>query len=138
MIKKLSYSEAEKFHKETIKKMIEAMRKHSPSFKKMQPENVEWAYSFELKTTFGETDIREWRIAIDKNIRAHKLMRVDPKLIANVQSTSEIDEKLKDFFSNIVSIQLMIKHGDYSRVEVVKKTSLFESKIKEDMGNFKF
>ena len=45
---------------------------------------------------------------------------------------------IKEYFAKIIAISLMLKINDYERFETVEKTTLFESKIKEEFGKFKF
>lgn len=149
MIKSLSYTEVQKFHKNLAKKMLDELRNSESENNSTPVENIEWAYSFE--TDDEDLDIRKRRVSIDKGIRREKLLKLDSNLRKKKEKSSifsifsrekeptdTISEELKDFFSKIVVISLMIKVGDYERFERVEKTSLFESKLKEEFGKFQF
>lgn len=146
MIKTLSYSEVEKFHKDIAKQMLSELRNSDSEVGQTPIENIKWAYSFE--TIDNYVDIRRKRKDIDRSIRREKLLKLDNKLkpkrktsifsFLKKEENEVISDELKDFFKSVVAISLMIKVGDYERFESVEKTSLFESKVKEELGNFKF
>jgi hypothetical protein len=152
MIKKLSSTEVEKFHGQLAQKMIADLRKSDSINKDVDTSKIEWAYSYE--TMDDTSDIRQDRLALDRKIRAAKLMQLDSKLGGGVargtggkflsfldrkeERKNVLTESLENYFAKIITISLMIKIGDYERRQVVEKTSLFESKIREEMGKLKF
>jgi len=153
MIKTLSYTEVKKFHKELAQEMLEELRKSDSENSQTPIEKINWMYEFE--TIDGEIDIRRKSKDIDRSIRREKLLKLDQNLreekkrkftlfstafVWNKDKNSNdvISEEIKDFFSKIVTLSLVIKIGDYERFETVSKTALFESKIKEDMGILTF
>jgi hypothetical protein len=152
MIKTLSYTEVQKFHVELAKEMLTELRNSDSSYNATPVENIDWCYS--VDTVDDQVDFRIKRVDIDKSIRREKLLKLDASLRGEKiekgaggffsMFTKEKEEKrtisaeLKDFFDDIAAISLMIKVGEYERFEIVEKTTLFESKIKEEMGAFSF
>lgn len=148
MIKTLSYTEVQKYHKELAQEMLNELRKSDSENSQAPIERISWAYDFE--TVDSEVDVRRRSKDIDRSIRREKLLKLDEKLRKQREKTNifvslfttpskksgneVIEEEIKDFFSKIVTISLVIKVGDYERFETVEKTSLFESKIKEEFG----
>lgn len=151
MIKTLSFTEVQKFHGQIAQKLLNDLRNSDSEYKDADSKKIQWAYSYE--TTEGTPDIRQDSLALDRNIRAAKLLQLDPKLNGDTRDLkgkfvslfskkeerkNELSEKLENYFSKIIAISLMIKIGDYERFQIVEKTSLFESKIREEMGKLKF
>jgi len=151
MIKPLSYTEVQKFHKELAQEMLDELRKSNSENSQTPIEKINWMYEFE--TVDGEVDIRRRSKDIDRSIRREKLLKLDSNLREQREkkgifsifytktekdSNDVISEEIKDFFSKIVTLSLVIKVGDYERFETVSKTTLFESKIKEEYGTLIF
>jgi len=151
MIKPLSYTEVQKFHKELAQEMLDELRKSNSENSQTPIEKINWMYEFE--TVDGEVDIRRRSKDIDRSIRREKLLKLDSNLREQREkkgifsifytktekdSNDVISEEIKDFFSKIVTLSLVIKVGDYKRFETVSKTTLFESKIKEEYGTLIF
>jgi len=152
MIKTLSYTEAQKFHRELVQRMLEELRNSDSDQSGTPVEHIDWLYDFE--TVDEQVDIRRRSKDIDRAIRREKLLKLDDKLrnkrektnifvsfftTASKKTGNEIiEEEINDFFDKIVAISLVIKVGDYERFENVEKTSLFESRIKEKMGVLTF
>jgi hypothetical protein len=81
---------------------------------------------------------------MSKLLRLKAISQKQKKVSTDVE---EVNQNMKDFFGKIMNLSLSVKIGDtlseknlYERFYKVEKTSLFESKIKEDMntGNFIF
>jgi len=149
MIKTLSYTEVQKFHKELAQEMLEEFRNSNSENSQTPIEKINWMYEFE--TIDKEVDIRRRSKDIDRSIRREKLLKLDGKLRkdrekksifsifnSKKESNDVISEEIKDFFSKIITLSLVIKLGDYERFKTVEKTALFESKIKEEMGILTF
>ena len=147
--KKLTFDEVQKFHKDLAVRIMDELRASDSKFKNSKPEKIEWAYSYEAVAD-EPADVRDVRRHVDRKIRLNKLLRL--KAIAQKQKkvsadVEEVNQNMKDFFNKIMNLSLSVKIGDtlsdknlYERFYKVEKTSLFESKIKEDMntGNFIF
>jgi len=155
MIKTLSYTEVQKHHKELAQEMLNELRSSNSENSQVPVEKISWAYDFE--TVDSELDVRKRSKDIDRSIRREKLLKLDENLRSerkrkftffganlvwntdeNKDGSSVINDEIKEFISKIVTISLVIKIGDYERFEAVEKTSLFLSKIKEDMGVLTF
>ena len=152
MIRTLSYSEVQKFHKDLAQEMLDELRKSDSEQSGTHIENIDWLYEFE--TVDEKIDIRRRSKNIDRAIRREKLLKLDENLRNKREKTNIfvsffttpvkktgneiIKDEINDFFDKIVAISLVIKVGDYERFENIDKTSLFESKIKEEMGTLIF
>ncbi len=153
MIKTLSYSEVKRFHRELAEEMLNELRCSETNDSQVPIEKISWLYDFE--TVDGQVDIRKRSKNIDRTIRREKLLKLDQKLrdkrekstnvfVSFFTTTTKrdtnkvISDEINDFFSKIITISLVIKVGDYERFETVEKTSLFESKIKEELGTLMF
>jgi len=148
MIKTLSYTEVERFHRQLANDMLEELRESDSKNNSSPIENITWAYSVE--TNDSRLELRKRSKDIDRSIRREKLLALDSNLrkektnifksflYKKKEEKDVISEEITDFFSNISAISLMIKIGDYERFETVEKTTLFESKVDEEFGVFKF
>jgi len=146
--KKLTFDEVKKFHNDLSIRVLDELRSSDSKYKNIKPEKIEWSYSYEAVSEEPE-DVRDVRKHIDRKIRKSKLLRL--KAVSQKQKrvidVEDLNIKLKEFFGKILNLSLMVKIGDnlsdknlYERFYKVEKTSLFESKIKEDLstGNFNF
>jgi len=150
----LTFDEAKKFHADVVEKVLLELKKSESKHKNAKPDKIQWAYSYELVSAHADgvqdTDAREMRRSVDRKIRLAKLKHLNEVEKANswkkakptveVKSTDEINREIQTFFSNVITLSLMMKIDNYERFYKIEKTSLFESKIKEDIehGNFVF
>lgn len=151
MIKPLSYTEVQRHHKELAQEMLNELRSSNSENNQVPVEKILWAYYFE--TVDSELDVRKRSKDIDRSIRREKLLKLDEKLRSNISKTNPflslfttskkggvdvISKEINELFSNIVTISLVIKVGDYERFKAVEKTSLFLTKMKEELGVLTF
>ena len=140
--KKLSLTEVQKFHGDLLIRIMEEIKAEK---KKISPEKIEWAYSYELVSDTDSSkgsisDARELGRHVDRKIRKAKLQRIQNILYKKAKGDrpEEINETLKNFFSNVIALSLFVKADKFERYYKIEKTSLFESKIKENIESGDF
>jgi hypothetical protein len=146
MIKVLSFTDVERFHKELADKMLTDLRDSDSKDLDINIESIQWAYSVETSDT--ALDVRKRSKDIDRTIRREKLLSLDGSLkpkktvlsyfYSKTKSKNVINSELTGFCDKIATISLMIKVGDYERFETVDKTDIFESNVTEKRGIFSF
>lgn len=144
----LSSTEVKKFHNILFERALEELRKSDTKHKKAKTDKIEWCYSYEVVSDHAAADARVLRKDVDQKIRKAKLDRLSDvskaaawkKAAPPKQSTEAISQHMKSFFDNVITLSLMMKVENYERFYTIEKTSLFESKIKEDIesGTFVF
>jgi len=144
----LSSTEVKKFHNILFERALEELRKSDTKHKKAKPDKIEWCYSYEVVSDHAAADARVLRKDVDQKIRKAKLDRLADvskaaawkKAAPPKPSTESISQHMKNFFDNVITLSLMMKVENYERFYTIEKTSLFESKIKEDIesGTFVF